>query len=72
MTYGNALSAYTLSGGAASVAGTFKWTNGSTKPTVTTTTASVTFTPTDTKNYNTKVFNITISVAKLKANYSIY
>lgn len=66
MTYGNALSAYTLSGGAASVAGTFKWTNGSTKPTVTTTTASVTFTPTDTKNYNTKVFNIAISVAKLK------
>ena len=66
MTYGNALSAYTLSGGTASVAGTFKWTSGSTKPTVATTTASVTFTPTDTTNYNTKVFTITISVSKLK------
>lgn len=66
MTYGNALSAYTLSGGAASVAGKFTWTSSSTKPTVATTTASVTFTPTDTTNYNTKVFTITISVSKLK------
>ncbi|UKI50099.1 MAG: hypothetical protein L6U99_01130 [Clostridium sp.] len=72
MTYGNTLSAYTLSGGAANVAGTFKWTNGSTKPTVATKAASVTFTPTDTLHYRYITFNINISVSKIKVNYSYY
>ena len=66
MTYGNALSAYALTGGVASVAGKFAWTNSSTKPLAATSSASVTFTPTDTTNYNTVTFSISISVARLR------
>ncbi|UKI50096.1 MAG: hypothetical protein L6U99_01115 [Clostridium sp.] len=64
MTYSHKLSEYTLSGGVASVAGTFKWTNGSIEPEVADKTASVTFTPSNT-NYNSVTFAITISVARL-------
>ncbi|UKI50095.1 MAG: hypothetical protein L6U99_01110 [Clostridium sp.] len=65
ITYSQKLSASKLSGGAASTSGSFAFKNGSLVPTVSTTTAVVVFTPTDTANYNTKEVTITISVSKL-------
>ena len=52
ITYLQALSASVLSGGSASVGGTFAFTAPATTPPVGTYAASVTFTPTDTDNYN--------------------
>ncbi len=63
ITYGQALSASTLSGGAASVAGTWAWTDGTTKPNAGTPQHEVTFTPTDT-NYSTVTTNVSVAVAK--------
>ena len=63
ITYGQALSASTLSGGVGSVAGTFAWTNGSEKPGAGTASYSVTFTPDD-ANYNTATVNVSVTVAK--------
>jgi RHS repeat-associated protein len=53
ITYGQTLASSTLSGGTASVAGTFAWTTPTTAPGVGTAPQSVTFTPTDTTDYNT-------------------
>ena len=50
ITYGAALSTSALNGGTG--AGTFAWTNGTTIPTVTNSGYEVTFTPTDTSNYD--------------------
>jgi len=60
ITYGQTLVSSTLSGGSASVAGRFAWTTPSTAPAVGTTVQNVTFTPTDTANYNT--VNTTVGV----------
>jgi len=66
ITYGAALSTSGLTGGEVSVAGSFAWTNGATIPTVTNSGYPVTFTPTDTANYNpvTSTSNISITVHK--------
>ena len=67
ITYGQTLSASALTGGTASTAGTFSWTTGSTAPDITDSDAtpySVTFTPTDSGNYNTQTTAITITVNK--------
>jgi hypothetical protein len=58
---GQALSNSTLSGGVASVPGTFAFTTPSTVPT-TTGNQSVTFTPTDSANYNNATTNVTVTV----------
>jgi hypothetical protein len=50
--YGRTLASSTLSGGAASVAGSFAFTAPATTPPVGTAAQSVTFTPADTANYN--------------------
>ena len=68
ITYGQALSDSILSSGVGSVPGNFTWTTGTTKPSVSdsnTTAYSVTFTPTDTTNYNatTTTVNLTINKA---------
>lgn len=63
ITYGQALSASTLSGGAASVAGAWAWTDGTTKPNAGTAQHEVTFTPTDT-NYSTATVNVSVAVAR--------
>lgn len=60
---GQALSASVLSGGSASVAGSFAFTTPATVPALGTTSQSVTFTPTDTGNYNTTTTNISVTVA---------
>jgi len=67
LTYGDALSASALSGGSASVPGAFAWTNSAIKPAVSdsgVTSYSVTFTPTDSANYNTVTTAVTLSVSK--------
>jgi hypothetical protein len=65
ITYGQALSASTLSGGAASVAGAFAFTAPTTIPNVGTAAQSVTFTPDDATNYETIVFNVNVTVNDL-------
>jgi len=64
ITYGAALSTSALTGGTASVNGTFAWSNGATIPTVTNSGYEATFTPTDTVNYNTVMGNVNITVNK--------
>ena len=62
ITVGQALSASTLTGGSASVAGAFAWTTPSTVPAVGTASYGVTFTPTDTVNYNTFPTTVSLTV----------
>jgi autotransporter-associated beta strand protein len=61
ITAGQALSASTLSGGGASVPGSFAWTTPSTVPTASGS-YGVTFTPTDAANYNTVSTNVNVTV----------
>ena len=62
ITVGQALSVSVLSGGTASVAGAFAWTTPSTVPAVGTASYEVTFTPTDTANYNTAATTVSLTV----------
>jgi len=68
ITYSAALSTSALTGGTASTEGSFSWTNGETIPTVNNTGYSVTFTPTDTANYNIAIVNVGITVAPAAPN----
>ena len=69
ITYGQTLAASTLSGGSATPAGSFAFTTPSTAPNAGTALQSVTYTPTDTSNYNTA--SSTVSVTVNKANPSV-
>ena len=71
ITYGQTLASATLSGGSASVPGTFTYTAPSTVPSAGTYAASGTFTPADTANYATVVAAGTISVAVAQAPLTI-
>ena len=62
ITYGQTLTSSTLSGGSANVAGNFAWTTPSTAPSVGTTYQEVTFTPSDTANYNTATTSVSVTV----------
>ena len=64
ITYGQTLASSTLSGGSASVAGNFAWTTPSTAPAVGTSVQNVTFTPTDSVNYNTATTSVSVTVNK--------
>ena len=64
ITYGQALSASTLTGGSASVLGTFAFTSPTTVPNAGTYNASITFTPNDLSNYNTVTGSVNVAVAK--------
>ena len=64
ITYGSPLSASALSGGD-TTAGYFAWTTGSTIPNITNSGYSVTFTPFNTANYNTKTSMVAITVNKI-------
>ncbi len=64
LTYGQALSSSALSGGTASVAGTFAFVAPSTVPGAGTYTAALTFTPTDTTDYNTVSGSVSVAVSK--------
>jgi hypothetical protein len=72
ITLGQALSSSTLSGGAGSVPGSFAFTNPSTAPdTVGSYSASITFTPTDSADYNSVTGTVTVAVNQLQAAPSI-
>jgi hypothetical protein len=60
--YGQTLASSTLSGGSASVGGSFAFTTPATVPSVGTTSQSVTFTPTDMLNYKTATTNVNVTV----------
>jgi polygalacturonase len=62
ITLGQALSSSTLSGGTASVVGTFAFTSPATVPAVGTSQQSVTFTPTDTVDYYTTTVMVSVMV----------
>ena len=64
ITYGQTLASSMLTGGTASVAGTFAWTTPTTAPGAGTPSESVTFTPTDTTDYNTVTGTVTVTVSK--------
>jgi len=64
ITYGQTLSSSTLSGGVGSVAGSFAFTTPATSPVVGTASQDVTFTPTDTTNYNTVSLQVSVTVSK--------
>ena len=64
ITYGQTLASSVLTGGTASVAGTFAWTTPTTAPAAGAPSESVTFTPTDTTDYNTVTGTVTVTVSK--------
>jgi hypothetical protein len=63
IVYGQTLSSSGLSGGVASVEGTFGWTTPSTIPVLGSSSQNVVFTPTDTANYNTVSASVSVMVA---------
>ena len=62
ITYGQTLASSILSGGVASVAGTFAFTSPSTVPSVGTTSQGYTFTPTDVTDYNSQSGTVSVTV----------
>ncbi|MGA3047084.1 MAG: MBG domain-containing protein, partial [Terracidiphilus sp.] len=68
ITYGQTLASSTLSGGTSTPAGTFAFTAPTIAPGVGTAAQSVTFTPTDTTDYNTVTGSANVTVNKATAN----
>jgi len=64
ITFGQTLANSTLSGGSASTPGTFAFTTSATAPNAGTASQSVTFTPTDSVNYNTATGTVNVTVAQ--------
>jgi len=62
ITYGQTLASSNLTGGTASVEGTFAFTTPSTAPNAGTASQNVTFTPNDTANYNTTSTTVSVTV----------
>ena len=71
ITYGQPLSASTLDGGEASVAGTFTWTNPATEPNAGTASYAFTFTPNDTTNYQATTGMVSLTVHKATATITL-
>jgi hypothetical protein len=67
ITFGQTLASSVLSGGTSTVAGSFAFTTPSTAPNAGTAPQSVTFTPTDTGNYNTSTSTVSVTVNKANA-----
>jgi autotransporter-associated beta strand protein len=70
ITYGDSLSNSTLSDGQCNVPGTFAFTSPSIKPNAGNSYQSITFIPLDTYNYNTLIFDISVSVTPKKVTLS--
>ena len=64
ITYGQTLASSMLSGGTASVSGAFSWTTSTTAPGAGTSSEGVTFTPSDTTDYNTVTGSVGVMVSK--------
>ncbi|HEY1802849.1 MAG TPA: glycoside hydrolase family 44 protein [Terracidiphilus sp.] len=62
--YGQTLASSTLNGGTASVSGAFSWMTPTTAPGAGSQSESVTFTPTDTTDYNSVAGSVTVIVSK--------
>src|SRR6185437_11185974 len=71
ITYGQTLASSTLTGGTASVAGSFAWTTPNTSPGAGAQSESVTFTPTDTTVYATVTGTVTLPVTKATATVTL-
>ena len=71
ITNGQTLASSTLSGGTASVSGTFAWTTPTTAPSVGTPSESVTFTPTDAVDYSTVTGSVSLTVNKAKPSVTV-
>jgi membrane-bound inhibitor of C-type lysozyme len=72
ITFGQTLASSTLSGGTASVPGGFAFTTPSTAPTAGTALQSVTFTPTDTTDYNAVINTISVTVNKATPTVTVW
>ena len=72
ISYGQTLASSILSGGAASVAGTFAFTNPSTAPAAGTASQSVTFTPTDGVNYAIVSGTVSVTVNVLRTHQELW
>jgi hypothetical protein len=64
ITYGQSLASSTLTGGVASVGGTFAFSNPTLIPAAGTSAQSVTFTPSDTTNYDAVIGSVNVTVSK--------
>ena len=71
ITYGQTLASSTLSSGTASTAGAFTFTTPSTAPNAGTAAQDVTFTPSDTTNYNATTTTVNVTVAKATPTISV-
>jgi formylglycine-generating enzyme required for sulfatase activity len=71
ITYSQTLASSTLSGGAASVAGSFAFTTPGTAPAAGTASQGVTFTPADTANYNSVSGSTSVTVNKATATVAL-
>ena len=71
ITYGQTLASSTLTGGTASIPGSFAFTTPSTSPNAGTAAQSVTFTPTDASNYNTVANSVNVTVSKAAATVDL-
>jgi uncharacterized repeat protein (TIGR02543 family) len=67
ITYGQTLAASTLSGGTAAVGGSFTFTTPTTAPGASTASQAVTFTPSDTTDYNAVGGSVSVTVTKAAA-----
>jgi len=72
ITYGQTLASSTLTGGTASVPGTFAWTAPATSPSAGTQSESVTFTPTDTTDYSAVIGQVSLTVNKATPTVSAW
>ncbi|MGB9289402.1 MAG: glycoside hydrolase family 44 protein [Terracidiphilus sp.] len=72
ITYGQTLASSTLTGGTASVTGTFAWTTTTTAPGAGSPSESVTFTPNDTTDYNTVAGSVGVTVNKATPTVSAW
>jgi hypothetical protein len=72
ITVGQTLASSTLTGGVASVPGTFAFTSPTTAPAQGTSAQSVTFTPTDLVNHNTVNFNVNVTVNAVVTEDSLF
>jgi hypothetical protein len=72
LTYGQTLASSTLTGGSASVSGSFSWTSSSTAPGAGTPSEGVTFTPTDATDYNTVAGTVGVMVSKATPTVSAW
>jgi hypothetical protein len=71
ITYGQTLASSVLTGGTASIGGSFAWTTPSITPNVGTQGESVTFTPSDTTDYNTVTGTVSVTETKATATVTL-